>query len=61
MDKQLILPEGTDVEGMVIAPAVRIGDLIYLSGSAGRDPELGRLPGDDIEAQARQAMKNLGR
>jgi 2-iminobutanoate/2-iminopropanoate deaminase len=61
MDKQLILPEGTDETKIVIAPAVRIGDLIYLSGSAGRDPELGRLPGDDIESQARQAMKNLGR
>jgi 2-iminobutanoate/2-iminopropanoate deaminase len=61
MDKQLILPEGTDETKIVIAPAVRIGDLIYLSGSAGRDPALGRLPGDDIESQARQAMKNLER
>ena len=61
MDKQLILPEGTDESKIVIAPAVRIGDLIYLSGSAGRDPELGRLPGNDIESQARQTMKNLGR
>jgi 2-iminobutanoate/2-iminopropanoate deaminase len=61
MDKQLILPEGTDVEKMVIAPAVRIGDLIYLSGSAGYDSAKGALAGDDIESQARQAMVNLGR
>ena len=61
MEKQLIIPEGTDVDTMVIAPAVRVGDLLYLSGAAGYDAELGQLAGDDIESQARQAMKNLGR
>ena len=61
MDKQLIIPEGTDVENMVIAPATRIGDLLYLSGTAGYDREKGALAGHDIESQARQAMKNLGR
>ena len=60
-DKQLIIPEGTDVETMVIAPAVRVGDMLYLSGTAGFDAELGKLAGADIESQARQAMKNLGR
>lgn len=59
MEKQLIIPEGTDVETMVIAPAVRVGDLIYLSGNAGYDAELGKLAGDDIESQALQTMKNL--
>jgi 2-iminobutanoate/2-iminopropanoate deaminase len=59
--KQLILPEGTDVDKMVIAPGTRIGDLIYLSGSAGYDSAKGALAGDDIESQARQAMENLGR
>jgi 2-iminobutanoate/2-iminopropanoate deaminase len=61
MDKQLILPEGTNVENMVIAPATRIGDLLYLSGTAGYDREKGALAGPDIESQARQAMVNLGR
>ena len=61
MDKQLILPKGTDVDHMVIAPATRIGDLLYLSGTAGYDREKGALAGPDIESQARQAMKNLGR
>ena len=61
MGKKLIIPEGTDVDKMVIAPATRIGDLIYLSGSAGYDSEKGALAGDDIESQARQAMENLGR
>ena len=59
MEKQLILPEGTDVSTMVIAPGVRIGDLVYVSGSAGAKG--GKLAGEDIESQARQAMLNLGR
>jgi 2-iminobutanoate/2-iminopropanoate deaminase len=61
LEKELVIPEGTDVESMVIAPAVRVGDLLYLSGTAGYDAEAGKLAGDDIESQARQAMKNLGR
>lgn len=61
MKKQLIIPEGTDVSKMVIAPATRIGDLLYLSGTAGFDSAQGKLAGKDIESQARQAMKNLGR
>jgi 2-iminobutanoate/2-iminopropanoate deaminase len=60
MEKKLIIPKGTDVDKMVIAPAVRIGDLLYLSGTAGYDREKGALAGDDIESRARQAMKNLG-
>ena len=58
MGKKLVVPEGTDVSKMVIAPAVRIGDLLYLSGTAGT--KAGTLVGDDIESQARQAMENLG-
>ena len=61
MDKQLIIPDGTDVDTMVIAPAVRVGDMLYLSGTAGFDAAMGKLAGADIESQARQAMKNLGR
>jgi len=59
MEKQLIIPAGTDVEKMVIAPGVRIGNLLYVSGSAGSDRKTRTLP-EGIEAQARQAMKNLG-
>jgi 2-iminobutanoate/2-iminopropanoate deaminase len=61
VDRKLLVPEGTDIAKMVIAPAVGIGDLIYLSGSAGDDSAKSALAGDDIELQARQAMVNLGR
>jgi len=58
MEKQLVLPEGIDPDKMVIAPAVRVGHLLYLSGTAGF--KKGELVGDDIETRARQAMNNLG-
>ena len=61
MEKQLIIPEGTDAEKITIAPGVRIGNLLFLSGTAGSDREKGGLAGDDIESQSRQALKNLGR
>ena len=38
--------------------AVRVGDILYLSGQIGIGPD-GKLP-DGIEAQTRQAMDNLG-
>jgi 2-iminobutanoate/2-iminopropanoate deaminase len=60
LDKELIIPEGTNVETMVIAPGVRVGDLLYVSGTAGVDTARGKLAGPDIESQARQALTNLG-
>lgn len=38
--------------------AVRSGNLMFLSGQAGFKPD-GRLAGDDIETQTRQAFENL--
>ena len=46
MEKKLILPEGTDVSKMVIAPGVRIGDLVYVSGSAGAVERSGEADGE---------------
>ena len=40
------------------AEAVRVGDMLYLSGQIGNKPD-GRLPAG-IEAQARQTMDNIG-
>lgn len=41
------------------AEAVRVGDTLYLSGQIGNRPD-GTLP-EGVEAQARQAMDNIGR
>lgn len=60
MEKMLVIPRGTDVTKMVIAPGVRTGELLFLSGTVGVDARQGKLVGEDIESQARQALKNLG-
>ncbi|KAI0658301.1 Endoribonuclease L-PSP/chorismate mutase-like protein [Cubamyces menziesii] len=39
--------------------AVRVGDLIFLSGSLGLDPVTGKMVEGGVEAQARQALKNM--
>ena len=38
--------------------AVRVGDILYLSGQLGIGPD-GKLP-DGIEAQTKQALDNIG-
>ncbi len=58
MEKQIILTPGTDPAKMTIAPGVRAGNLLFVSGSAGH--KNGKVVGPDIESQARQAMENLG-
>jgi len=41
------------------SPATRTGNLIFVSGQAGRDPATNRLAGPDVEAQTEQALKNV--
>ncbi len=41
------------------SPGMTIGNLVFVSGQAGRDPATGRLAGPDIEAQTEQVLKNI--
>ena len=41
------------------SPATTTGNLIFVSGQAGRDPSTNRLAGPDVEAQTEQALKNI--
>ena len=41
-------------------PAVRVGNLLFVSGQIGLDPQTGQLAGSGIEAQTQQALRNLG-
>lgn len=41
-------------------PAVRVGNLLFVSGQIGLDPQTGQLAGSSIETQTRQALQNLG-
>lgn len=39
--------------------AIDAGDFLYLSGQLGLDPATGKLAGEDVAAQAEQAVKNI--
>ena len=40
------------------SPAIVVGNLVFVSGQAGRDPSTGILP-DGVEAQTEQALRNV--
>lgn len=40
-------------------PAVRVGNLVFISGQVGMSQETAQLVGDDIESQTKQALVNL--
>jgi len=48
----------TNGQALPFSEAVRVGDILYLSGQLGRGPD-GKLP-DGIEAQTRQTLDNIG-
>ena len=41
------------------SPGMRLGNLVFVSGQAGRDPATGALAGDSVEAQTEQVLKNI--
>lgn len=41
------------------SPAVRAGNLLFISGQVPRDPKTGELPGPDLPAQTRRVLENL--
>ena len=45
-------------QALPFSEAVRVGDVLYLSGQLGRGPD-GKLP-EGIEAQTRQTLENIG-
>jgi 2-iminobutanoate/2-iminopropanoate deaminase len=52
----------TDKAPSAIGPysqGIAAGPWLFVSGQLGMDPETGELVGDDLAAQARQAMENL--
>jgi 2-iminobutanoate/2-iminopropanoate deaminase len=56
-------PFSSDDAPRAIGPysqAVRVGDLLFLSGQVPLDPATGQMIEGDISAQARRVMDNLG-
>lgn len=46
--------------GLPFSQAVRVGDVLYLSGALGNVPGKMELVGGGMEAEARQTMENIG-
>ena len=42
------------------SPAVRAGELLFVSGQVPRDPRTGDTVGADVKQQARRTLENLG-
>ena len=41
------------------SPAVRAGNLLFVSGQIPKNPDTGEIVGNDIRAQARQTLENV--
>ena len=57
--RQVIRPARFPATGLPYSPGILVGDTLYLSGQLGRDPETAKLVPGGIEAETRQALKNL--
>lgn len=56
--RQAIFPEGGPKPGGPYSPAIISGGFVFVAGQVGTDPATGQTAGD-LEAQARQTLKNL--
>lgn len=57
---QFYSSDGAKKAGLPFSQAVRVGDVLYLSGQLGNKPGTMELAGEGIEAQTRQTMDNIG-
>ncbi|MFZ2234806.1 MAG: RidA family protein [Dokdonella sp.] len=59
-DPEYIRSPATKKNNLPFSDAVRVGDLVFLSGQIGSVPGSLKLADGGIEGEARQAMKNIG-
>ena len=60
MDKKVVASENAPKPIGPYSVAVKAGNFVFTSGQLGLDPATGNLVQGGIEAQTRQALKNLG-
>jgi 2-iminobutanoate/2-iminopropanoate deaminase len=58
--KQLITSPDAPAAGGAYSPALRVGQLLFLSGQIPIDPATGQLVTGDAPVHARRVMENLG-
>ena len=59
MKKQAVSSAGAPKALGPYSQAVRWGNLLFMSGQVGIDPQTGKLADGGVEAQARQVFKNM--
>lgn len=59
-EPEYIRSPATTKNNLPFSDAVRVGDLVFLSGQIGNVPGSLKLADGGIEGEARQAMKNIG-
>ncbi len=57
--KEVIAPSGQVLEGLPFSPAVRSGDLIFLSGTVGTRPGTRELVEGGVGPETRQVLENI--
>jgi 2-iminobutanoate/2-iminopropanoate deaminase len=57
--KKIIVPEGGSKSTSPYSPGILVGDTLYISGQASRDPKTGKLVEGDFKAHVTQTMRNL--
>lgn len=60
MSKQIVSTGNAPAAIGSYCQAIKLGDLVFLSGQIPINPESGELVGEDIEAQTKQVLENLG-
>jgi 2-iminobutanoate/2-iminopropanoate deaminase len=56
---QFLDPLKTAKSTLPFSPVVQAGNLVFVSGHIGVDRTTGRMAGDDIAAQTKQALRNI--
>lgn len=59
MEKKIIFSEGAPLPIGPYSQAVACGGFLFTAGQVGIDPKTGKLAGDNVKAQALQALNNL--
>lgn len=59
-NRKVVRPARFPATGLPYSPGILAGDTLYLSGQLGRDPDTAKLVPGGIEAETRQALRNLG-
>ena len=59
MNRDVISTDAAPAAAGAYSQAIRVGDLVFTAGQLGVDPSGGGLVGDDVTAQADQALRNV--